>query len=74
MSPAERMAGIDDLFETAIAMRRARFVREHPRATPQEVDAAVDAWLLERELESRLDERRIEGARRAAFLTRTEPR
>lgn len=69
------MAGMDDLFETAVAMRRTRHVREHPFATPGEVDSAVQAWLLEdRDLEGRIGERRIEGARRAAFFARTEPR
>ena len=72
-SPAERLAGVDDLFETALAMRKARFIREHPHAAPEETVAALQAWLLEPRLADRIDERPIEGARLQAIRQRTEP-
>jgi hypothetical protein len=79
-TPAERMAALDDLFETALAMRRARFMREHPSAGVDAANAAVQAWLLEerggdRDKASVADhEKPVDDTRRNAFLSRTDPR
>ncbi len=42
-----RGLNLGDLFDTAVAMRRARFLREHPGASDVEADGAVEAWLTE---------------------------
>ena len=43
---AERFAAMDDLFETAIAMRKARFLRDHPGVSDAEARHAVEEWIL----------------------------
>jgi len=47
-TPAERIRIVFELFEFAEAMVRQNWLRRHPGATPEEVDAAVLAWLSDR--------------------------
>ena len=47
-SPAERMRIAFELHEVAEAMLRQGWVRRHPGADAQEVEAAVSAWLARR--------------------------
>jgi len=47
-TPAERLRIAFELFELAEAMLRQGWVRRHPDATPEEVEAAVSAWLATR--------------------------
>ncbi len=45
---AEKMAIVDDLLDTALELKRVQFARLHPQATADELEAMLDAWLLER--------------------------
>jgi hypothetical protein len=47
-SPAERMRIAFELHELAEAMLRQGWVRRHPGAGAEEVEAAVSAWLARR--------------------------
>lgn len=47
-SPASKMAAAFELFDVAVHLRAERHRRENPEATEAEVDAVVQAWLLDR--------------------------
>lgn len=45
---AERLRAALDLYEVGESMMRARLWRERPGAEPDEIDAAIRAWLQRR--------------------------
>lgn len=40
-----------ELYDTGVRVTRARLQREHPGASPDEIDSLVAAWLADRPLD-----------------------
>ena len=47
-TPAERLEAALEMWEDGIEMMRANLRRRLPRATEDEIEAALDAWLRDR--------------------------
>lgn len=47
-SAAERLRLAFDLYEAGEEMMRLNLRRRHPQASPSEIEALVQAWLMER--------------------------
>jgi len=47
-TPGERLEAALEMWEDGIAIMRANLRRRMPKATEDEIDAALDAWLRDR--------------------------
>ena len=44
----DKLLATFEMFELGVEMMAANLRRRHPRATPEEIERLLDAWLLER--------------------------
>ena len=47
-TPGERLEAALEMWEDGVAFMRANLRRRMPKATEDEIDAALDAWLCDR--------------------------